>query len=61
MVPCHIYGIWWSREVGDALKLSFGVTMQATGEERAILMGKWRFPLCNTAVVKLYCKSYRAL
>ena len=30
MVPCHIYGIWWSREVGDALKLSFGVTMQAT-------------------------------
>ena len=32
MVPCgscRIYGIWRSKEVGKALKSSFGVTMQA--------------------------------
>ena len=36
MVPCHschIYGIWRSKEVGDSLKSSFGVAMQATRKE----------------------------
>ena len=28
---CHFYGIWRSKEVGDASKLSFGVVIQATG------------------------------
>ena len=27
---CHIYGIWRSKEVGDALKPLFGMAMQAT-------------------------------
>ena len=37
---CHIYGIWRSKEVGDILKLSFGVAMQTTRGEGVILMGK---------------------
>ena len=56
--PCHIYEIWRSKEVGDILKLSFGVAKQTTKGEGVILMGKGRFPLCNIAVLKLYCKSY---
>ena len=55
MVPCrsyHIYGIWRSKEVGKALKSSFGVAMQAT--RRSKLYGNEGFSLCNTAVLKLY-------
>ena len=29
---CHIYRIWRNKEVGDALKSLFGVTVQATRE-----------------------------
>ena len=45
--PCHIcyiYGIWRGKEVGDALKSSFGVAMQTTRGKRVILMGKGRGP-----------------
>ena len=62
MVPCnscHIYGIWRSKEAGKALKSSFGVPMQAT--MRVNFYGKEEFSLCNTAVLKLYCKSYWVL
>ena len=41
---CHIYGIWRRKEVGDALKSSFGVAMQTTRGKRVILMGKGRGP-----------------
>ena len=59
---CHIYGIWRSKEVRDPLKSSFGMTMQAsTGGGEVILMRKWGFPLCNTAVLKFYYKSYWVL
>ena len=50
IMPCHsclIYGIWRSKEVGDTLKLSFGLAMQATGGvgwegggHGGVLMGK---------------------
>ena len=62
MVPCnscHIYGIWRSKEAGKALKSSFGVPMQAT--RRDSFYGKEGFSLGNTAVLKLYCKSYWVL
>ena len=52
---CHIYGIWRSKKVGDALKSSFGVTMQAAMGDS--FYGEGRFSLCNTAVLKHYCKS----
>ena len=41
--PCHIshiYGIWRSKEVGDALKSLFWVALQTTRGEGVILMGK---------------------
>ena len=53
---CHIYGIWRSKEVGDALKKSFWVVMQATSRDN--VFGKEGFSLCNTVVLKHYCKSY---
>ena len=53
---CHIYGIWSSKEMGDTLKSSLAVAMQATRRDN--FYGKERFSLCNTAVLKLYCKSY---
>ena len=53
---CHIYGIWRSKEVEKTLKLSFGVAKQATKREN--FYAKEGFSLCNTAVSKLYCKSY---
>ena len=59
MVPCcscHIYGIWKSKEVGKAIKLPFGAAMQAMRRDN--FYGKGGFLLCNTAVLKLYCKSY---
>ena len=62
MVPCHsghIYGIWRSKEVGDVLKSSFGVAMEAT--RWTVFMGKRGFSLCNTVVLKLYCQSYWVL
>ena len=37
--PCHIYEIRKSKELGDALKLSIGVAMQATRWEGVISMG----------------------
>ena len=43
----------------DALKSSFGVAMQATRENS--FHGEGRFSLRNTAVLKLYCKSYQVL
>ena len=64
MVLCHIcqiYGIWRSKKVWDALMSSFGVEMQATRGRGTNLIGKRGFPLCNTAVLKLYCKSYLEL
>ena len=42
--------------MGKALKLSFGVAMQAI--RRNNFYGKEGFSLCNTTVLKLYCKSY---
>ena len=39
---CHIYEIWRTKDVGDALKSSFGVAMQATRGEGIILTGKER-------------------
>ena len=62
MVPCHschIYWIWRNKEVGETLKLSFGVAMQAKRKDN--FYGKKGFSLCNTAVLKLYCNSYWVL
>ena len=62
MMPCHschIYGIWRSKEVGDALKLSFGVAMQTTRRDN--FYGKKGFSLCNATVLKFYCKLYWVL
>ena len=62
MVPCHnyhIYGIWGSKEVSKSLKSSFGLAMQAL--MRDSLYGEEEFSLCNTAVLKLYCKSFWVL
>ena len=59
MMPCyscHIYKVWMSKEVGKALKSSFGVTMQAIRREN--FYRKDVFSLCITAALKLYCKSY---
>ena len=52
---CHIYGICRSKEMGDALKSSFGEATQTTRLDRVILMGKGGLPLCKTAVLKFYC------
>ena len=41
---------------GHALKSLFGVAMQVT--KRDNFYGKGGFSLCNTALLKLYCKSY---
>ena len=62
MVPCHIchiYGIWRSKEVGDALKSPFGMAMQATsgGGDNFNEEGGGG-ALCNNAASKLCCKSY---
>ena len=62
MVPCHnshIYGIRRSKEVGKALKSSFGVAMQAIRREN--IYGKEVLSFCITAILKLYCKSYWVL
>ena len=56
---CHIYGIWRGKEVWKALTLSYGVTIQAIRRDN--FHGKKGFSLCNTAVLKLYCKSYWVL
>ena len=56
---CHIYEIWRRKELGDALKSSSQVAMQATRKDK--FYGKERFSLFNTAVLKLYCKSYWVL
>ena len=58
---CHIYGIWRSKEVGDALKPPFGMAMQATsgGGDNFNGEGGWGGgALCNNAASKLCCKSY---
>ena len=47
--------------MGDALKLLFVVTMQATGAGRGQFLWGKRFSQCNIAVLKLYCKSYWVL
>ena len=63
MVPCHsshIYGICRNKEMGGKdLKSSFGVAMQAISKDN--FYGKDGFSLCNTAALKLYCKTYCAL
>ena len=43
----------------DSLKSSFGVAMQATRTDS--FYGEGGFSLCNTAVLKFYCKSYWVL
>ena len=61
MMPCHIchiYGIWKNKEVGGCFKLSFGMAMQATKGAGGNFIGVGAFQLCNTPVLKLYCKSY---
>ena len=55
---CHIYRIWRNKEVGDALKSLFGVTVQATrgvgwGGWGVVFIGKGEF----SALLKLNCKS----
>ena len=62
MVPCcscHIYGIWRSKKVEKTLKSWFGVAMQATWRDN--FSGKEGSSFCNTAVLKLYSKSYWVL
>ena len=44
---------------GDALKSLFGVAMQAKRREN--FYEKGGFSLCNTAVLKLHCKSHWVL
>ena len=64
MVPydiCDIYGIWRSKEVGDALKSSFGVVIQAKNGGWVSFHSEGGLSLCNTSVLKLYCKSYWGL
>ena len=36
---CHIYGVWRSKEMGDILKSSFGLAMQAARVREQFL---WR-------------------
>ena len=60
MVPCHschIYEIWRNKEVGDTLRSSFGMAAQVPNREWEFLL-EGDFSLCNTAVLKIYCKSY---
>ena len=65
MVPCHsyTYGIWRRKErkeVGKALKQSFGVEMYAI-KRRSFYGKKEAFSLCKTAVLKIftgYCKLF---
>ena len=54
---CDIYGILSCKEVGDTI---FGVAMQAI--RGGVFRGRkgW-FSLCNTAVLRLDCKSYWVL
>ena len=62
MMPCHschMYRIWRSIEAGKALNSSFGVAMQAIRRDN--LYEKEGSSLCNTAALKLYCKSYWVL
>ena len=64
MVPyhiCHFYGIWRSKEVIIVIiKSSFGMAVQVIrgGCNFNLERGFW---LCNTAVLKLYCKFYSVL
>ena len=51
-------GFGGAKRLGDALKSSFGVAMQVTREGDSFNAEKG---LCNTAVLKLYCKSYWVL
>ena len=41
-----------------ASKSSFEMAMQAKSGEGNNFNGQGRFPLCNNAELKLYCKSY---
>ena len=62
MLPCnwfHIWGIWSSKELGDALQSSFGMTTRARKGDSFYMEG--RFSLYNTAAFKLYYKSYWVL
>ena len=48
--------------MGDALKSSFGLAMQARrGRGEGIFTGEGGFSLGNTAALKLYCKYYWVL
>ena len=66
MVPCHnfhIYGIWWSKKVGKALKSSFGVAMQAIRRDNFywkkrgsyyVILLYWNFTVSLTGYCKLF-------
>ena len=45
--------------MGKALKSSFGVAVKAIRRDK--FHGKDGFSLCNTAVLRFYCKSYWVL
>ena len=62
----HIFSYLWALEEQGgkgSLQLSFEVAMQATrgGRERGSFYGEGGLSQCNTAVLKLYCKSYWVL
>ena len=52
------FGIWRGKMVEDASKSSFEMAMQAKSGEGNNFNGQGRFPLCNNAELKLYCKWY---
>ena len=58
----HIHGIWKSKDVGGRLKLIiWGGNTSHKAERGAIFYGGGGFSVCNTAVLKLYCKPYKEL
>ena len=59
MTPCHscyIYRIWRSKEVGGSHNLGWQCKVQGGGGG-GNFYGEWEFSACNTAVLKLYCKT----
>ena len=61
MMPCHIYRIWRSKEVGGRFKVIIcgdNTSYKGVGQ---FLYGSGGFSRCNTAVLKLHCKPYWVL
>ena len=57
MVPSHswhIYEIWRSKEMGDSLKSSFGVAMQATREGARQFLWRMEVLCCIETLFKYY-------